>query len=547
MRKLINSIIATVFMCSAVAFAADVRIDQLPSAGALVGNELVPVIKADGTFANTTTANLTALTGLKNRGAWNSSTPYSINDFVSLSGSTYVALVANVNQTPPNATYWTVLAAQGAAGAAGTNGTNGTGSGTVTSIVAGSGLSGGTITTSGTLALSAIANNTVLGNVSGSSAVPIALTGTQITTLIPANGLALSQFPAIATATLIGSVAGGTPAALTGTQVGGLLGSNSVTRAALAQAGATTMLGNSGGSTANVADLSVSTVTAMLNAMSGDTGSGGAKGLVPAPAAGDAAAAKFLKADGTWTAPSVASSPYPKGYLFPRGLLAYASSTTLTIAAGVARSTDDTTNLVWSSTLTLNIASTGANALDVSGSRAASGTVHVFVIYNASGPTYAAFGSSSLVPSLPSGYTKIRRVGSIKLNASTNVIPFNMREDFVSYQTPFVDVSAVQIFSATNQTLSVPAGIYVEALIKPYTTGTVTPTNYRFFDPADADATVTAVLQNWTNENTAPLLNKSIMLRIGTNTSSQVRITPDTGVGDALNIAIFGYYDRRDQ
>lgn len=36
----------------------------------------------------------------------------------------------------------------------------------------------------------------------------------------------------------------------------------------------------------------------------GDSGAGGTKGAVPAPAAGDAAAGRFLKADGTWTAPA---------------------------------------------------------------------------------------------------------------------------------------------------------------------------------------------------------------------------------------------------
>lgn len=41
-----------------------------------------------------------------------------------------------------------------------------------------------------------------------------------------------------------------------------------------------------------------------LPVMTGDSGSGGAKGAVPAPATGDAAAGKFLKADGTWVAPS---------------------------------------------------------------------------------------------------------------------------------------------------------------------------------------------------------------------------------------------------
>ncbi len=38
--------------------------------------------------------------------------------------------------------------------------------------------------------------------------------------------------------------------------------------------------------------------------MVGDSGAGGTKGAVPAPAAGDAAAGKYLKADGTWAVPS---------------------------------------------------------------------------------------------------------------------------------------------------------------------------------------------------------------------------------------------------
>lgn len=40
--------------------------------------------------------------------------------------------------------------------------------------------------------------------------------------------------------------------------------------------------------------------------MTGDSGAGGVEGLVPAPAAGDAAANKFLKADGTWATAGVA-------------------------------------------------------------------------------------------------------------------------------------------------------------------------------------------------------------------------------------------------
>lgn len=44
----------------------------------------------------------------------------------------------------------------------------------------------------------------------------------------------------------------------------------------------------------------VSSILSLLTNFVGDTGSGGTAGLVPAPAVGDAAAGKVLKADGTW-------------------------------------------------------------------------------------------------------------------------------------------------------------------------------------------------------------------------------------------------------
>jgi hypothetical protein len=64
-----------------------------------------------------------------------------------------------------------------------------------------------------------------------------------------------------------------------------------------------TFKGNNSGSTANPSDLTASQLTAELNTMVGDSGSGGAKGLVTTPAAGDAAAGKYLKTDGTWSVP----------------------------------------------------------------------------------------------------------------------------------------------------------------------------------------------------------------------------------------------------
>ncbi len=51
----------------------------------------------------------TAIPAMIWKGAWNATTAYAVNDVVSLSNRTYVAIVANTSTTPPNATLWSVV------------------------------------------------------------------------------------------------------------------------------------------------------------------------------------------------------------------------------------------------------------------------------------------------------------------------------------------------------------------------------------------------------------------------------------------------------
>lgn len=83
----------------------------------------------------------------------------------------------------------------------------------------------------------------------------------------------------------------------------------SVTNAKLAVMNNSTVKCNVSGGSASPADCTSDQATALVNVFVGDTGSGGAKGLVPAPAAGDAGLAKFAFAGGTWSIPQIPINP----------------------------------------------------------------------------------------------------------------------------------------------------------------------------------------------------------------------------------------------
>lgn len=128
--------------------------------------------------------------------------------------------------------------------------------------------------------------------------------GTGITSLGTGIAAALGVNVGSAGAPVLFNGAGGTPSSITLTNATGLPLSSGVTGdlpfANFVQAGSAGFVGATGAG--DYSHRTPTQVTAALDAFVGDSGSGGAKGLVPAPASGDAT--KYLKGDGTWAAVS---------------------------------------------------------------------------------------------------------------------------------------------------------------------------------------------------------------------------------------------------
>lgn len=261
-----------------------------------------------------------------------------------------------------------VLSVNGATGAVTVNAVNQL-TGDVTA-----GPASGSQSVAATIAAGAVSNSkmanmaahTIKGNNSGSSAAPSDLTATQVTAeldvvvgdsgsggtkgLVPApaaGDAAAGKFLkadgtfAVPSGTGINQLTGDVTAGPGSGSQAATIAASAVTNSKLANMAAHTFKGNNTGSSAAPSDLTATQATAELDVVVGDSGSGGTKGLVPAPAAGDAAAGKFLKADGTFAVPSTGASAgdiTETSFSAANNQVAAANVTGLAFANGTVRS-----------------------------------------------------------------------------------------------------------------------------------------------------------------------------------------------------------------
>jgi len=96
---------------------------------------------------------------------------------------------------------------------------------------------------------------------------------------------------------------------------------------------------------------------------------------------------------------------------------------------------DDSTQLLANINLTIDITASGANGLDT-GSEAANTWYSIWVIHNPTTDTVAGLlSTSTLTPTMPSGYTRKRRVGWVRNDGSSNFLKFHKMGDWWYFAT----------------------------------------------------------------------------------------------------------------
>lgn len=217
-------------------------------------------------------------------------------------------------------------------------------------------------------------------------------------------------------------------------------------------------------------------------------------------------------------------------------------NTVFDIASGAAATDDQTATLIagaFTKTTAAWAAGTGLGALDT-GSIASNTWYHVFVIGPAA--TDILLSHSLASPTMPTGYTKKRRIGSIKTDGSGHILAFTQNGDEFLWAAAPNDISTTTLgTSATLFSLSVPPGLLIDALLRGTATTSSSVVNLLVNSPSETTVTATypnISVQTYSGDNIA------FAATIRTDTSGRVRAVSNTAA-TTLSASTYGWLDTR--
>ena len=148
-------------------------------------------------------------------------------------------------------------------------------------------------------------------------------------------------------------------------------------------------------------------------------------------------------------------------------------------------------------------------------------------------------------PTLPSGYTEKRRIGSIRTGDTGNILAFVQSGDEFFWGTPIANYNSGGSPTAQLLTVSTPFGIETTALLIGSSVNTDNGQVYRYISsPLKPDVTP-STYYNVGSGRSSLSMDIAFSLRVRTNLSSQVRERTAPVAAGMLRIYTEGWVDRR--
>jgi len=276
-------------------------------------------------------------------------------------------------------------------------------------------------------------------------------------------------------------------------------------------------------------------------------------------AASAAAAANEFAINEAGTSKKVTASQI-RDYVAPRGYLwgltlsnAADTANDITVAAGEALSDDHTTIMTLAASITKQLdaswaVGTNAGGLNT-GAEANSTWYEVHLIKRTdTGVVDVMFTTTGNRATLPTSYTKKRRIGWIRNDGAGSILQFTQVDDRFTLTTQVNDIAASKTLSATAAAVTAPPNSIV-----------------RFRASADMSTSVNAnsviVFSEVAEGNVTPALSTGIAslgywdlatgasaghFELRVNSSSQIEYDMDVAVG-AFDVSTFGWIDHREK
>ena len=245
--------------------------------------------------------------------------------------------------------------------------------------------------------------------------------------------------------------------------------------------------------------------------------------------------------------PFTAAPPVVRGHLHGLTISMTGSSSSFTVAAGIATDSTfvDTMVLAPAVLKTTGAWATGAGNGALDTGTIAAGWYHCHLIKNpTTGAVDVLISLSATSPTLPSGYTLFRRIGSLRFDGTNWRLFHQLGDDFL-WDARVLDVNAVTV-STTAQTpaLTVPTGLQVVALCNIRSDWTAGSGTILITSPDESDQTPggsqTTIVGNTTSQS-----NPATQFSTRTDTLGRIRWRCNAASGATVNIYTIGWTDTR--